>query len=192
MTGLIPWLWFAQSVNRSTMSIVAGRALIMQVYIPKIILPTIVVCQDAIKQIAIFIPLLLFLYFYGISPSLHWFSIAVLAFAQLLFILACSYFVAAIVPFMHDFMYIVATGIQLMFFCSGVFYSLDSIPPQFKKWFALNPMATLLDNYRPVFMHHQWPNWWDLLLITTVSLLAILIIWRVIKYLDHIYPRVVL
>jgi lipopolysaccharide transport system permease protein len=46
MTGLIPWLWFAQTVSRSSTSIVSGKALMMQVYIPKIILPTIVICHD--------------------------------------------------------------------------------------------------------------------------------------------------
>ena len=192
MTGLIPWLWFAQSVSRSAMSIVAGKALMMQVYIPKIILPTIVICQDAVKHMVIFVPLLLFLFFYGIFPSATWLAIPALLFTQFLVIMAFSYFVAAIVPFMHDFNYMVATGLQLMFFCSGVFYNLDVIPPQFQKWFSINPMAALLYNYRQVLMYHQWPDWWDLLLITSASLFAIFIMWGIIKHLDHIYPRVVL
>jgi homopolymeric O-antigen transport system permease protein len=192
LTGLIPWLWFNRSVNRSTMSIVSGKALMMQVYIPKIILPTIVVCQDAVKQIVIFIPLLLFLYFYGISPSIHWLAVPVLAFSQLFVIMAFSFFVAAIIPFMHDLRFIVTTGLQLMFFCTGVFFSIDIIPPQFQKWLYLNPMATLLLNYRQVLIHHQWPDWWKLLIITMCSLLAIGIMWRIIKRLDHIYPRVIL
>lgn len=192
LTGLIPWLWFNRSVNRSTMSIVSGKALMMQVYIPKIILPTIVVCQDAVKQIVIFIPLFIFLYFYGILPSVHWICVPVLAFAQLFVIMACSYIVASIIPFMHDLRFIVTTGLQLMFFCSGVFYSPDIIPPEYKKIFLLNPMASLLHNYRQVLIYKQWPDWWSLSIIVMCSLFVIFVMWRIIKRLDYTYPRVIL
>ena len=192
LTGLIPWLWFSRTVNRSTMSIVSGKALMMQVYIPKIILPTIVVFQDAFKQIIIFIPLFIFLYLYGISPSVHWITIPVLTFSQFFVILACSYFVAAIIPFMHDLRFIVATGLQLLFFCSGVFFSPDSIPVKFQKWLLLNPMASILHNYRQVLIHHQWPDWWTLLIIIICSLFVITVMWRIINRLDHVYPRIIL
>ena len=192
MTGLIPWLWFVKSVNRSTMSIVSGKALMMQVYIPKIILPAIVICQDAVKQVVIFTLLYLFLLFYGIAPSLHWVAVPLLALSQLLVVAAFAFFVAAVVPFMPDLRFLVSTGLQMMFFCTGIFYSIDRLPVRFQKWLLLNPMATLLHNYRQVLIYHQWPDWWDVLTICMFSLLAIGVMWRVIKRLDHIYPRVVL
>ncbi|MCB2184116.1 MAG: ABC transporter permease [Desulfobulbaceae bacterium] len=192
LTGLIPWLWFNKSISNSTMSIFQGRGLMMQVHLPKIILPTIVICQDAIKQMVVMIMLLVFLFFYGITPTLCWCALPFLLFTQILFISACAYTVSAIIPFLPDLRFLVTAGLQMLMFGSGVFYNANMIPAEYHKWFYMNPMANLLRNYRDIFLNNQWPNWNSLLIISGVSLIAIFVMWRVLHKLDHIYPRVVM
>ena len=78
LTGLIPWLWFAKSVGNSMGSIVQNKGLMMQVHLPKIILPTIVICQDAVKQAVVMVLLLLFLFFSGVQPTIYWSALPIL------------------------------------------------------------------------------------------------------------------
>jgi len=93
---------------------------------------------------------------------------------------------------MNDLRFLVTTGLQMLFFCSGVFFNLDAIPPRFHKLFLLNPMATLLHNYREVLLYHQWPDWWMLFYISLGSMVFIYLMWLTIRQLDHIYPRIIL
>lgn len=192
LTGLIPWLWFARTVNRSTMSIVSGKPLMMQVYIPKIIFPIMVIIQDTVKQCFIFLLLLLFLLLYGIPPSKYWIALPVLAIVQLIVITSFSFAVAAIVPFMNDLRFLIATGIQAMFFLSGVFFDPKTIAPSIKPLFFYNPMASLLQSYRDILIYHSWPQWDSLMLITIFCSGVAAFMWYMINRLDYVYPRVIL
>lgn len=192
LTGLIPWLWFNRTILNSMMSIVQGRGLMMQVHLPKIILPTIVIFQDFVKQMIVMALLLLFLWLYGIPLNIHWTALPLLILTQLVLICACSYFVAALIPFLPDFKFLVSAGLQMLMFCSGVFYSTDIIPQQYRQFFFMNPIANVINNYRNIFLYSQWPDWHALILIFLVSFVFVLIMALIIKKLDYIYPRVVL
>ena len=192
LTGLIPWLWLNKTISNSMMSIVQGKGLMMQVHLPKIILPSIVIFQDAVKQLVVIVLLLLFLLIYGISPSHYWFALPFLLISEIVFISACSYVVAAVIPFLPDLTYLVRAGLQMLMFGSGVFYSSDMIPQPYHQFFYLNPVAKLLENYRGIFLYQKWPDWQALLLIVGGSLTVILIMILVLRKLDHVYPRVVL
>jgi lipopolysaccharide transport system permease protein len=192
LTGLIPFFWFDRTVNHSMMSIVSGQRLMMQVHFPKIILPTIVIFQNVVKQLVVVILLLIFLILYGIAPSIYWIALPLLLIVQFLFISACAYLVSALIPFLPDLRFLISMLLRMVFFCSGVFFSVEMIPAHYHKYFFLNPMASLLRDYRAVLIYAQWPNWQPLLYITECSLIGIIIMWIVIQKLDHTYPRIVI
>ncbi len=192
LTGIIPMIWFNRTVSNSTMSIISGKMLMMQVHIPKIVFPTITIFQDSIKEMVVMILLLLFLLFYGISPSPCWSALPVLMVTQILLNSAFAYLVASIIPFMADLQFLVSTGLQMLFFVSGVFFNDTMIPAAYHKFFYMNPMATLLHNYRAIFLDNQWPDWQALLYLNCGALIGIAIMTYVIGKLDHLYPRIVL
>jgi lipopolysaccharide transport system permease protein len=192
MAGLIPWLWFVKTVTNAMNSITHGKGLMVQVHIPKIILPAIVICQDMVKQTIVMLLLLFFLLFSGIDPTWSWCALPILIATELLLISACALLAAAIIPFLPDFSFLISTGLQMLFFCSGIFFKAEEmILEKHLTLFYLNPMANLLKNYRNALLYNQWPDWQSLAVISFASLITILIMWRVIRRLDHIYPRVV-
>jgi lipopolysaccharide transport system permease protein len=192
LTGLIPWLWFNRTIANSMLSIVAGRGLMMQVHLPKIILPTIVIFQDLVKQGLVLIVLLIFLIAYGIPPSVYWLCLPFILITQMALICAMAFAVAAVIPFLPDLKFLVRVGLQMMMFCSGVFYSTAIIPAEYKRLFFMNPMANLLNNYRRIFLYAQPPDWQSLFIISAVSLIIIYVMFLIYKKLDHIYPRVLI
>ena len=169
LCGLIPWLWFNKSVSNSTDSIRSGRSIMMQTSVPITLFPAEVVTQDLAKQLVVFALFLLFLVMYGMDPSMHWFAILPIALTQLTLILAISFLVALVVPFLPDMKYLVQTGLMLMMFGSGIFYSYDVMLPQHREIFFLNPMANLIKNYREILMLHHWPDWSALAVIFVAS-----------------------
>lgn len=158
-TGLIPWLWFNKSVSNATASIRGGYSVMMQTRVPISLFPAEIVAQDVVKQLLVFVLLLIFLVVYGASPSIHWVALVPLILVQLALVLAASFLVAMLEPFLPDLKYLVQTGLMLMMFGSGIFYSYDLILDEHKGLFFLNPMANLIKNYREVLMHQHWPDW---------------------------------
>ncbi|QIX97179.1 ABC transporter permease [Cedecea sp. FDAARGOS_727] len=191
LTGLIPWIWFGRSVSHAQGSIIQGKYLMNQVHMPKIFFPLTFILQDAIKQLLVFILLFIFLVLYGYNYDLGMLWIIPVILVQLLLIIAFSLVVSVIVPFVRDFSFVIETGLQIMMFCSGIFFNYKTIPAMESKVFFMNPMAVILSSYREVLMYHNAPNIKLLAYVVIVSLILISISLYAFKKLEFIFPRVV-
>ena len=190
--GKIPFLWFSKSVTNSSNSIVAGAGLINQVAIPKPFFPMLVVFQDAVKQVIVFLFMFAFIILYGLEVGWVWLSLGFVILTQLLFICAITMLGAAITPFLPDFKYLVATAMLALLFGSGVFYSYkDVLLPEHQQLFLMNPLANLIKNYRQVLMDNMLPDWTALLNICLVSITLIIIMTLYYRKTDTIYARLI-
>lgn len=192
LTGLVPWLWFNKTVMHAQGSILAGKQLMNQLYVPKLFFPLTNILQDSLKQVIVFAILLIFVVLYGIPPHAEWLWLAVLFALQLMLIVGCGLLAALIVPFVRDMIFVIPTFMQFMMFCSGIFFDPKTIVPQYQDLFFLNPMASLLQAYRDVLLHSMTPDLKALLYVAVVSSVLIIIALIGYKKFDHVLPRVVL
>lgn len=190
--GKIPFLWYSRSVMTSSNSIVAGRSLISQVYIPKVFFPIVGIAQDCVKQVFVFALLLVFLFIYGTDVTLSWIYLPLIAIAQIMFILASGLIAASIVPLIPDFRYIISTAMMLLMFGSGIFYSYkEVVQPEYQAAFLANPMAALIKSYRQVLLDGAPPDFERLAVIAVACLgIAAAISW-VLKRFSGEYARLV-
>jgi len=192
LTGLIPYLWFSKTISHTMGSILAGKQLMNQLYIPKLFFPMTCVVQNTVKQGIVFALLLVFLWSYGISPSSSWFYVFPIILIQLLFIIGCSLLAALIVPFVRDMSFVIPTAIQFLMLCSGIFFSHHDIPESAQDIFFLNPMAVILAAYRDVLVDGLAPNWGLLGYVFVLSSILIMLAVWLYKKLEYVLPRVVL
>ena len=192
LTGLIPWLWFEKSVSNSTGSILGGAPIIMQTKVPLVLFPSEVVLQDGVKQLPVFLMLLAFLLLVGKTADIQWIGLVPVFLVQFLFTLAMALLVAAVVPFLPDLRYLVKTGLMMMMFVSGIFYSYDLILPEHQPYFFMNPMALLIKAYRDVLLEGSWPHWSGLFLVAFFSLLVIVLVGWMYRSMSPVYARVIL
>jgi lipopolysaccharide transport system permease protein len=191
LCGQIPFLWVARTITNSASSIEQGEGLMQQVEIPKIFFPLVVIVQDFVKSIIVFLLLFFFIYIYTGNVSITWLSLPIVIIVQLILVSGLSLFVAMVVPFVPDFRFIVVTGIQLLMFGSGIFYSYkDVLLPEHQYWFLLNPIASLIAQYRIVLIDGSWPDWQALISISIFSSLFFLVLLFILKKIDALYPRV--
>jgi len=183
LVGLVPWLWFARTVTQGSNSLIFGRNLMAQLSIPKVFFPMVIVTQCTVKQLMIFLLLLLFLLISGFLPGANWLGAIVIMLVQLLFICATTLLLALFVVFVADIKQIIPTFIQFMFFCTGIFYSVERISEEYRSWFMLNPMAGLIKNYRDVLLEGLWPDWTYLGGVTLFS--AVLLVVALFLYTKY-------
>ena len=155
--GVTTWLWFANAVGNCTDVLVGARAIVSQMRLPKLLFPTIAVVSASLKQVFVFVVLLLFIgAMFGVSWT--WLFLPLLAVTQLVIILATAAVVAFVCCCVRDVRFLVRSGLTLMMFCSGLFFSIDDLGAEWHFWFRLNPMAVIIEQYRTVLLHHSSPD----------------------------------
>ncbi len=191
LIGLITWQWFANTIISSLNSILGSRALMTQVDLPKAVFPSVVAGMAVIKFSCVFILLLVFLSLSGFTPNVHFIALPVIMAVQFTLILTFSYLSAAIIPFFPDLRFLVQALLQLVFFLSGIIFDGASIPEQYQRYFYLNPMANVIEAYRDILMHNQWPDWSALAVVFGFGFIGMCLGYAVIAYYDRYYLRIV-
>ena len=191
-TGLIPWRWFTSSLPHAGNSLIQGRGLMQQVYLPKVVLPAVTILTDTVKFAFVFAVLLIFLRVYGCPLELPYLALPVVILVQMLLVTAGSYIVAGLVPFVRDLPFLVDYALRLLFFVSGIFWSIDTVEnEQYQYYLRLNPVAALLDAYRKILLDGEWPPVAPLVWIAVFSLGGIYASVKFMAHNDRNYPKVV-
>ena len=175
LVGLVAWRWFGNTIKQGASSLIANMGLMQQVYVPKIVFPTVTIVTNTVKFLVVLTILLVFLLFYGIDPGITWLALPGLLAVQLLLIVASTWLVSVIVPFMPDIRVIIDSGLTLLFFMSGIFFDIESLPVQLADYLRLNPMATLIESYRKVLIQGVWPDWGMLGVVVVFSVIVVLV-----------------
>lgn len=192
LTGLVPFQWFAKTVQHTSNSIVGGKGLMHKVRISPLFFPLVGIVQNTGKQLLVFSMLGIFLILYGLPPTIHWLAFIPIVLVQLMLMTAVSCTLAMVVPFVRDLTNLIPTGIQFLLFTSGIFYTIDRIPEEWRSLFFTNPMANILYQYRQVFVENQWPDWSGLGWVALGCIVGLGIVVFLYRRLEPIFPRVVI
>ncbi|MDX6765167.1 MAG: ABC transporter permease [Candidatus Methylacidiphilales bacterium] len=158
LVGTIVWQWFSASVVSSSQSIFEASMMLKLVYLPKIVLPLISILAGIWRFMFLFGLLLLWCFFSGNPPNIHYLALPCLFVTQLILILGFSLPVAALIPYFPDGRFAVDAVLRSIMLVSGIFFSADQVPVQYHSLLYLNPMAVLVESYRSILLHDSWPN----------------------------------
>ncbi len=190
--GKIPFLWLSKSATNASRSIISGRGLINQTSLPMPFFPMLVVFQDAVKQMVVWLFMFIFFALYGMEVSWVWLSVIFVMLTEFLMISATALLFAAITPFLPDFKYLVSTAMMALMFGSGVFYSYKEVLlPRHQHLFLMNPLANLIKNYRQVLMDNSLPDWSALVSISVVSAILIIVMILYYRKTGTVYARLI-
>jgi lipopolysaccharide transport system permease protein len=157
--AILPWNLFAKSLERSTLSIVSEGGLIKKVYFPRVIAPvasTFINLVDFVVGLSI---LIIMMVWYHIWPT--WGIIALPFFIGMALAasLSVSMWLSAINVKYRDVASVVPLLTQLWMFASPVLYPSSMVPERLQSWYALNPMAGVIEGFRWALLGKQHPDW---------------------------------
>ncbi len=164
-TGLLAWNWFQASLYVGAGSIVDNRELIHRPGFPTAVLPIVTVLSNFIHFLLALPILILFMLLAKIQISSAFLVLPVVFAVQFIFSLGLIYFLAAFQVTFRDTQYLLGILLFLGFYLTPVFYDSSAIPARMQLLYRLNPMVTLIDSYRAIFIHAMSPEWLPLLLI---------------------------
>lgn len=191
LCGLVPWKWFASTIQTASQTIVTNKGLIQQVYFPKYLLVCSVIVLNTIKYLIILALLLVFLVFNGHTPSATWLAIPFLMMVQLFLMAGLAMLAAALVPLLPELKLVVENGLLLMFFASGIFYDVYERTEAVQNILLLNPMLQVISAYRASLVAGNWPAWDVMALILAGSVTVVIAGLAMLRKFDTEYPKVV-
>ena len=157
LIGVLVFAWFQGSLSLCGGLITGSKSLVNQPGFPLTLLPHVMV-GVRMFHLLIALPVLFgLLWWQGIRPAWSWLSLPGLMVLQYLLIVGLAYPLAALNVIFRDTQHIVAVLLQLVMFVTPVFYSLDQVPSSMHPWFHINPMVGLIQSWRDVLLHGNWP-----------------------------------
>ena len=158
MGGVTCWSYFADCVNRTSVTFINNAAIFGKVYFPRLSVPISIVISSMIKFAIQFALFLAFLIFYWIEgPAIH--PNAAIALTPLLLLLMAGLslgpgiIVSALTTRYRDLQQLVAFGVQLMMFATPVVYPLSMIGGGSFRWLILaNPMTPIIETFRNAYL----------------------------------------
>ena len=191
LCGLVPWKWFSSTVQSGSNSIQANSGLIQQVYLPKYVLPWMVLVTNGMKFLII-LGLLLLLAAVLEGPSASWVALPAVVLVEMLLVMAAASLTAALVPLLPDLSLIIDNGLLVLMFVSGVFNDVSKLPPALRHILEFNPMVQVIAAFRAVLLDHEWPDWASLAWVALFSLALYGFALWLLRRFDRIYPKLMI
>jgi homopolymeric O-antigen transport system permease protein len=147
MCGLLPWLFFVNSLMQSVGSVVTNAALVKKVYFPREILPIAAVGANIfhfVMQMLVFFAFLLIIRWHF---SIYFLLFPLVLLLEIVFTLGMSLFVAAANVYLRDVQHFVEVATMAWFWLTPIVYTmatLESVLGKYTKIYMLNPMTNII------------------------------------------------
>ncbi len=147
-SALLGWLFFANSLNDVSNSLIANSNIISKIYFPRIIIPTSSVIVNFIDfSISLIILLILFI-IYGFTPKLTILFLPFFVLMTFSLSLGIGLVMSSLNVKYRDFRYVVPFLIQIGLYISPVGFTSSIVPEKFRILYSLNPMVGVIEGYR--------------------------------------------
>lgn len=168
-TGLLVWNWFQNSLFQATGIIVNSRTLIRQPGFPTAILPVVIVTTGLVHFTLALPVLLVFLLIDGVKLTPMLLVLPILQVLQFALTVAFAYFLAALNVTFRDTQHTLGILLQFLFYLTPIFYELTSIPGQYWRIYALNPLVHIITCYRQILVWGVQPDWLAMAIIAAIT-----------------------
>ena len=146
--AMVPWQYFANALTESSNSLVASQNVIKKVYFPRLMIPLGSVIAGLVDFCFAFIVLIGMMYHYGIAPGRSIFLFPVFLLLAIATALAAGLWLSALNVQFRDVKHTIPFLTQFWMFMTPVVYPASIIPPKWRLWYGLNPMAGVVDGFR--------------------------------------------
>lgn len=170
--GLVLLGFFSDVVSRAPQLVVSRPNFVKRLAFPLYLLPVVSVGT----ALMVLLPAVLVLVGF-IAATTQTFSVTLMALPLVVLpvaLLACgaAWFLSAVGVYMRDVHQVVAPILAALTFLSPVFFPLQAVPPRWRDWLMLNPLAVPVEQMRRICVEGLWPQWNDLAWANVGGLLA--------------------
>lgn len=180
MAGVVAWGYFSGCLSKTSNTFVGNAGIFGKVYFPRMTVPISNVISSLISfviQFAMFICFLI--YYYAIGASIRVTPLVLLSPLLILQMAALGLgfgiIVSSLTTKYRDLTHLVGFGVQLWMYATPVVYPISEIPRRWQWVVALNPMSSIIEAFRYIFLGAGTVDPWQISLSLAITLLVLLI-----------------
>ena len=179
MSGIVIWGYFSECFNRTSSTFAANASIFGKVYFPRLIMPLAIVISSLFKfgvQFLLFILIYIF-YFYFEKQDLE-IGLSIIMIPFLLLLMAVTamgtgMIFSSLTTKYRDFTFLVSFGMQLLMYATPVIYPSTFIPDMFRIYVQLNPLSSIVEGFRYIFLHTGNMPWTGLCYSTLFAIMCL-------------------
>lgn len=184
LSGLVPWTFFANSLQAATISLVSNRQLITKIYFPREVFPVAAVGSafiDFVISTVVLVAFALFVHFGG-GPwrfEIGWpmLALPVVVVVQLALTVGIGLLLSMANLFYRDVGFLFRSFIQLWMFVTCVVYQLEPTAAWKRALIQLNPMTPIIRAYRDCLLMNRNPFDWNFVQASLFSVAVLALGW---------------
>lgn len=195
LSGIVMFVFLSESTGSAVTSLVDRENLVRKVQFPRLVVPLSVVLTALMNLGLNLVVVLVFLLASGGSVRLSWLEIPLLVVLLALFAVGLSTLLSALYVRYRDVKPVWEVLLQMLFYGTPIFYTLDVIPDEtLRHLLLINPLAAIVQQFRHAVIDPSHPSvvaaagGWTLLLAPAAILLALVVFGY--RYFDREAPRI--
>jgi lipopolysaccharide transport system permease protein len=157
--ALVPWNFFATSLNRCASALVSDANLISKVYFPRLILLLSATLSGVIDFAIALILAVVLMAWYGVHPTAAMLWVPFFAGFALLTALAVGLWLAPLNVQYRDVGIVLPFALQVWMFASPVIYSASIVPQRWRFLYRLNPLVSVIEGFRLALLGSGHIDW---------------------------------
>lgn len=154
LSGITLWTYFSDSFSKTSNVFVSNAGIFGKVYFPRLTTPISIIISNLIKfSIQLLLLIVLYLYYFftnqihfNISNSIIIFPVLVILMAVLG--LGLGIIFSSLTTKYRDLGFLLTFGVQLLMYATPVIYPLSSTSGKLRKVLELNPLSSIIENFR--------------------------------------------
>lgn len=159
--GILPWTFFSNAISESSNSLVTNANLISKVYFPRLIVPASTMMVSLVDFLINMVFLVAMMAWYAWLPDWRIVFLPVFLALAVVASLGPSLWITALNVKYRDFRYIIPFIVQLGLYVSPVGFSSTVIPSEWRAFYSLNPIVSVIDGFRWCILgqtEFYWPG----------------------------------
>jgi len=173
-TALVPWAFFVNALNKSSLSLLSNTNLINKVYFPRLVLPISAVIVGTIDFFVAFFMLLLMMLYFGIFPKMAIIFLPFFILLTLVTSLGIGIWIATLNVKFYDLQNALPFIIQAWMFATPIAYPSSLLQEPWRSIYGLNPMAGVVEGFRWALLGtHTSPG--GIMIVSAITAFVILI-----------------
>ncbi len=191
--GLNTWNFFNKTVKASVKLVAAKKTIVTKVYVPKYMFVFEKMGVYGFKMVIANMLTVIMMFIYQVPITWRVLWIVPITLVLIVVTFSISTIIMHFGVFVEDLLNVVTVILQLGFYLSGIFYSIETrVPePYGEILLKLNPMALIITDLRRVALYGEDPHWVMLLIWFVVCLALSVIGVRIVYKYENSYVKVI-
>lgn len=194
--GQTLWAFFSKNVVQSVKMIKRNKSIVSKVYVPKFVLLLSNMMVNGFKMLISCIIVVIMMVASRVDLSYYVFCFIPILIVLFLVTFAISVNLMHFGVFVEDLGNVVNIAMQLLFYMTGIFFSIDTrlgadYPTAARILTYANPMALIVRDMRNVLLYKHAPDWTALAAWTVIALILSIIGVRTIYKNENSYVKVI-